>query len=269
MPPAYLRKTAIALFDSLASVIPGFAQPLLAAIEATAARAQGRGYGSNSIRDEIHAILPFLPPTGAVVVDVGANSGAWSRELLASSGSRVARLIAVEPSAAHRDELERLLRHPHEHLALALGAQSGRRILYSDFLGSGLASLYPRDLSHVGLKVGQMETVSAATLDEVIAERSIGTIDLLKMDAEGSELEILRGSSNALGKRRIKALTFEFGGCNIDSRTYFRDYWSMLVPLGFVLYRIVPGGRIFQIRNSSLRDETFVTTNYLAVLERR
>jgi FkbM family methyltransferase len=266
MSRSYVRTISSSITASLAASVPRFAQSIFGAIEMAAARAQGRGSGSASIRDEVRAILPLLPLHGGVVFDVGANSGRWARLLLASAAPRVARLIAVEPSLTHRHVLERLLPFPHEHLAVALGANVRQQLLFSDSLGSALASLYRRDLSHVGLTYDESELVQTTTLDDVIREKGVGIIDLLKMDAEGAELDILRGAAGALRARRVRALTFEFGGCNVDSRTYFRDFWSLLCPLGYSIFRIVPGGRLVPIRKYSERHEFFLTTNYVAVL---
>lgn len=39
----------------------------------------------------------------------------------------------------------------------------------------------------------------------------------------------------------IDRVTFEFGGCNIDTRTYFQDYWYFFKTFGFRVFRITPG----------------------------
>jgi hypothetical protein len=31
----------------------------------------------------------------------------------------------------------------------------------------------------------------------------------------------------------IRAVAFEFGSANIYARTFFRDFWDLLAPLGF------------------------------------
>ena len=62
---------------------------------------------------------------------------------------------------------------------------------------------------------------------------------------------------------RFKLIQFEFGGCNIDRRTYFQDFWYLLKD-NFDIYRISPKGPIL-IKKYSERDEAFVMTNYLAI----
>jgi hypothetical protein len=57
---------------------------------------------------------------------------------------------------------------------------------------------------------------------------------------------------------------FEFGGCNIDTRTYFKDFWSFFSERGFELHRVSPFGAV-KIVGYREADECFTTTNYIAV----
>jgi len=84
----------------------------------------------------------------------------------------------------------------------------------------------------------------------------------VKLDIEGHELAALKGFGRALNVTR--ALQFEFGGCNIDTRTYFQDFWYFFRDQHFDLYRITPFGAE-RIRRYKERDEFFKTTNYIAV----
>ena len=56
---------------------------------------------------------------------------------------------------------------------------------------------------------------------------------------------------------------FEFGGCNIDSRTFFKDYMNFFAT-DFDVYRILSNGlRKLDAYNGRL--EVFQSANYLAV----
>jgi hypothetical protein len=104
------------------------------------------------------------------------------------------------------------------------------------------------------------------TLDSFAEEEDLAKIDFLKMDIEGHELSALGGASRLLERKVIRALSFEFGGCNIDSRTYFQDFWHLLRDSGFQVFRILPRGRLLRIDHYSEHLEVFTTTNYLAAL---
>jgi Methyltransferase FkbM domain len=89
-------------------------------------------------------------------------------------------------------------------------------------------------------------------------------IHLLKLDVEGSEIDILRGADELLENGGIDFLQFEFGGCNIDSRTYFRDFYDLLSPR-FRIFRIVTDG-LRAVDEYREIGEIFTTTNYLCEL---
>lgn len=104
-------------------------------------------------------------------------------------------------------------------------------------------------------------------IDDVVEEHGLDHIDLLKIDVEGHELSVLKGALNNLQRGRVRALTFEFGSGNINSRTFFHDFWDLLTPLGFRIFRVLPTGRLMPIREYYEDCEYFRgVTNYIAVL---
>ena len=66
-----------------------------------------------------------------------------------------------------------------------------------------------------------------------------------------------------LESRAIAIIQFEFGNCNIASRTYFQDFYYLLEP-NYRIYRILGHG-LRPVRGYRESQEVFLTTNYLAV----
>jgi len=64
--------------------------------------------------------------------------------------------------------------------------------------------------------------------------------------------------------KEIQIIQFEFGGCNIDTKTFFQDFWYFFKENGFAIYRISPKGPLLLDKYREA-DETFRTTNYVAV----
>ena len=219
----------------------------------------------------VRALLQGMPGTSgpAVVFDVGANKGQFIALMHAglAAGGASFRIHAFEPGAAAFAALcEGWSARPEVMLNnFALGRSSGSATLHYDEPGSGMASLLQRKLDHLGKAFTAEEEVRVRTLDEYCRERAIERIDLLKLDVEGNELEVLAGAADALGGGRIEMVSFEFGGCNIDSRTYFRDFWDLFMGHGLRhVYRLTPSGYLTPIRRYSEAAEQFQTTNYLA-----
>jgi hypothetical protein len=61
---------------------------------------------------------------------------------------------------------------------------------------------------------------------------------------------------------------FEFGGCNIDTRTYFQDFFYFFKKHDMSIYRITPSGFFHPIPKYLEELEQFRTTNFLATRER-
>jgi FkbM family methyltransferase len=57
------------------------------------------------------------------------------------------------------------------------------------------------------------ETVRVTTVDAYTEERSLPTVDLLKIDAEGYDLHVLEGASRSFAGGRVKFVAVEAGFC--------------------------------------------------------
>jgi len=221
---------------------------------------QGKGWGSGTVIEEATQAIGFIqsqPSDEIVVLDIGANVGNYSKAILDLRPN--AKIFAFEPSSFARKLLED--NFPNEKrvdiFPFALSSSSGKAVLWSDKAGSGLGSLTKRRLDHFNIN----EEIQLLTLDEWNLNRSVKP-DLIKIDVEGHELDVLMGGEGIL--KDTKIVQFEFGGCNIDSRTYFQDFWYFFSSRDFSIYRISPSGPI-PIANYDEEDEYFKTTNYLAV----
>jgi FkbM family methyltransferase len=243
-----------------------FARRRLRRLERIVQRIQGKGYQVPSLEHEVWMARRFLPQSGGIVFDVGAHRGEWTRELLRQAPG-IAEVHCFEPSASHWPEIA-AIGDPRVRLVQAAVADSvGEAVLYSTEPGSVLASLTARDLSHMGLTFEHTERVRTLTLDSYLQSGAIERVDYLKLDVEGHELAALRGADAALRRKAINALSFEFGGCNIDTRVFFRDFWKLLTGHGYSLYRLAPRRRLWPVESYSEEAESFLFANYVALSE--
>lgn len=227
---------------------------------------QGKGSGADSIHIEAKIALEFLSKRGVqnpTVLDIGANTGKYSEAILELNPK--ASIFAFEPSLFARKKLqENFLGNLQVNIVpLALNDIESNEILWSDEPGSGLASLTKRKLDHFGINFNSSEVVKVTTLDAWLESTKV-VPDLIKMDVEGHELHVLKGGLTGLSVSQV--VQFEFGGCNIDTRTYFQDFWYLLTEANFAIYRISKT-KAERVLNYSEEDEYFRTTNYLAVKE--
>jgi FkbM family methyltransferase len=237
-----------------------------ATLHAMAQRGLNIGPSADVLESGEAMVLELLDnrPGEIVVFDVGANIGEWSELAQNRFGSR-ARIFSFEPSAATFARLkERVGQHRNITLVNAgLGKEAANVTLYSDAEASGLASIYQRRLDHLKIEMMPKETIRLSRLNDFCRENGIAHIDLLKIDVEGNDLAVLQGAGDMLQNGAIDLIQFEFGGANIDSRTFFQDFWYLLSP-HYQIYRVVKNG-FMPVPRYQESQEIFVMTNYLAV----
>jgi FkbM family methyltransferase len=212
------------------------------------------------------AVLKTLKPgqQPSVIFDAGANRGQFLKLALAHP----AVIHAFEPSSAAFAELRtRFAATPSVVLNnFALGNEPGTQTLYYDVAGSELSSLYPRHVAHHGHHLTNSESVKVDTIDHYCQTHGIEHIELLKLDVEGHELEVLKGAAQMFASGHVATVSFEFGGCNIDSRTYLRDFFEFFSTHRMRLARVTALGHLQRITHYDESLEQFRTTTFVAVL---
>ncbi|PWT79265.1 MAG: hypothetical protein C5B58_14015 [Acidobacteria bacterium] len=240
------------------------AQQAFSLFEAGAAMLQGKGSGTGWDADaETKVAIPWLRPK-AVVFDVGANIGCWTRNLLRSYREPLS-VFLFEPQDSCQPLLADLATTGCTIVKSAVGDYNGIISFYSPAENAGNASVYNRKDSYFEHQQFLQSQVPIVTLDSFVADRGIQRIDYMKVDVEGHELAVLRGAENLISRGGIRAIAFEFGSADIFSRTFFRDFWFFFSRCGFKLARITPGGRLVNIPRYYEDLEYFRgCSNYLA-----
>jgi FkbM family methyltransferase len=195
----------------------------------------------------------------AVAVDAGANHGIWTAEVLRRSAS--ARVFCYEIATPTRK-------------ILAANVKPLRR---AEVINAGLASYsghtsityYPADdqwtsrfrYPHRGETATRTEYVVRG--DDEMRRLQIDHIDLLKVDAEGSDYDILLGFKQALETRAIRVIQFEYGYVCVLAKVFLLDFYELLQPCGYRIGRLSPRGVRFQPYR--FEDEDFFGPNFVAV----
>lgn len=130
-----------------------------------------------------------------LIIDVGANIGIYS--LFACTSGKV---IAIEPfEKSWRFLARNSVGKNIMPLNLAIGKEAGSRRLFISELSSG-NSFHSRGLS------SKFVWVETERLDQLLCDLRILKVDTLKVDAEGSEMEILESAGQFLVQKRIKQI---------------------------------------------------------------
>jgi FkbM family methyltransferase len=82
-------------------------------------------------------------------------------------------------------------------------------------------------------------SVQVTTIDSFCVKESIDQIDLLKIDAQGAELMILRGATNILSNGGIRVIYCEIQFMRLyEGAARFDEIWSHLSKFGYRLHNI-------------------------------
>lgn len=191
-----------------------------------------RELGSANLQQDLREIIGA---DARMILDVGAwegqDSAAYARLF------RRAAIHAFEPNPA---TLQILQARPIERTtvhAVALGSADERREL---MLRGGLSSLLPLTadgLAHYGRKDVEHRSVTVRRLDDVVREIGIDSVDLLKIDVQGYELEVLAGASTTLQQTRVVQVECNFVPHYEQSST-FSDIDLYLRQYGFRLHNL-------------------------------
>lgn len=160
----------------------------------------------------------------SILFDVGANKGDYTLTLVRHFGSD-ATIFAFEPSVASFKELSAEVSNHHNVRIEQIGLGHRRETANLHAPGSALASINRREIFET--KAAPPEQIELMRVDDYCRANEIERINLLKLDVEGSELSILRGC-NKLLEGHIDVIQFEFGGCDVDSRTFLKDFFDAL-----------------------------------------
>jgi FkbM family methyltransferase len=172
----------------------------------------------------------FIVHPGWTVVDIGANVGAFTLVQAARGG----RVFAVEPNPDTYRNLTQALRvnqlQGRVQTTLAgAGESEGSAVLSVPGRSTISASLLERTPENEQ----RGRVVPRITLDALARNHHLDHIDLLKVDAEGSEMAVLRGGSHVL--RQVDRIQIEY-----HSPALRDEVTTLLTNVGFRVVRDVP-----------------------------
>lgn len=187
--------------------------------------------------DTVAAYDRIVAP-GATVLDIGANIGAHTLHLarLVRPGGRV---IAVEPTRYAVGRLrENLALNPDfaSRVTVVQAMLMGNTdVLLADSIPSSWPLQTPEGAHEKHLGVGMStEGAGVTTADALVSQYGLTSVDLIKLDVDGYEVEVLRGARNILEKFGPPIL-FEHSPYNIAEKGY--DPHEMLGILKDAGYR--------------------------------
>ena len=228
-------------------------------------------YKSEKISGEIfwiNYVLKNYQPD--VIFDIGAHKGDYTK-LFRDAGFK-GTIYLFEPHPKTYSVLTHQIRATEFDKIFNLGFSETRgNTLIFDYSGESLesgsphASLFSQVITdlHGSSNVTEVK-VQLRTLDDFTEEHKIERISLLKIDTEGNEFPILKGSRRLLEEGRIDLIQFEFGEMNVVSRYFFKDFFDLLNS-NYCIYRLLPSGLLPITKYNARHHEIFIYQNIVCV----
>ena len=156
---------------------------------------------SHKIDDHTSFISELLDDNKLVALDVGAQGGFFNNSIFYKKYDNFFTPIVVEPLA---NESEKLTKQGYKVISKGLWSTNCKKKLYILGKRSGSSSMYRPSKDNYDLynfkkkdfslfDVTEEIDVECTTANDSLNEQNIKNLDFLKIDTQGSELEILKG----------------------------------------------------------------------------
>ena len=212
-------------------------------------------FHKNSLLEVFFENLKAIGFTPNHIIDVGANHGTWTRETLKYFPN--AHYTLIEPQEWLKSSLQDLLDANSKITfnAVGAGAKSGSfkfTIVNRDDSCSFRFS--EEEAKAQGYK--QVE-IPIVTLNELVAKNSVLPFpDLVKIDAEGLDIEVLEGASHLMGKTEVFL---------VEAALFCKEFDNSLLKMvnymdakGYTLFEITDLNRPFKPNVLWLTELAFV-----------
>ncbi|MTI88135.1 MAG: FkbM family methyltransferase [Balneolaceae bacterium] len=214
----------------------------------------------------IEQVLGRLISKDPVFFDVGANYGNYIDFLSQTYPNAV--IHAFEP---HPKNFLQLSKRKYaadvkfNKLAIGEGRETMKLYDYEESDGSTHASLYKGVIEELHQQSAVSAEVQVEFLDNYCSREGVSIVDLLKIDVEGHELRVLKGTKNLIRKGSVKVIQFEFNEMNVESKAFMKDFFKLLTDYSF--YRLLPSSllNLDKIRYRTITHEVFAFQNIVAI----
>ena len=171
------------------------------------------------------------------IFDVGANYGQWSTNLLKALSTNKApraNFTLFEPVSSIRSRLETTMIDWAETAdikieAVALSDQRGTAEMVVADKAAGTHHLH----STVHNVDGDLVRVEVTTLDDYLVDHPREHIDLIKIDAEGTDAKIIAGMVDLLQRGGVDLVQFEYSVHFIRTRSFLSDIFQIAERFGY------------------------------------
>jgi len=247
-----------------------FSKGVLSKVNNVLLKAALRARGYNNFRNygesgESFFIEKVLAPTNPkLCIDIGANVGDFSKEILEKTTASV---ISFEPLPPAFEILKKSVSVYGDRVAIenrGVGEKAETLEIHYDLDALSRAS-FSEDVKKVSYVSNELKVeVPVITLDEYCAENSITEVDFVKIDTEGFEAEIFKGAARVFGEIKPRFIQIEFNWHQLFRNTTL-NYFAERLP-DYEVYQLLPNGWVKRDPKHPLAN-IFEFSNFIFVLK--
>jgi len=161
------------------------------------------------------------------VYDIGAHKGEWS-SFYKKTSLKESNFILFEANEDHKKDLNK---KKFNFFIEILSDESKDVNFYNNNNSSGDSYFRENTPNHNGLQAQKKKT---KTLDEVVFSKNLPLPDLIKIDTQGSEIDILKGAKNTLQNCKLLYLECPIMANFNNNNLNIFDYLSYLKNLDYI-----------------------------------
>lgn len=207
----------------------------------------------NNLLSKFYGTLKKLDFQPNFIVDIGANTGTWTREALREFPD--ASYLLIEPQERLSENFKDLLQNEKiKYLPIGVGNKNDILKFTIHDRDDSCSFIYSEEEAAT-MGYEQIE-VPIKTLNSIIAEHQFPHPDIVKIDAEGLDLEVLEGASELFGKTEVFLVE-----AAIQNKVYKNSLIRLINTMdaaGYELYDITDLNRPFDLPVLWLVEAAFV-----------
>lgn len=198
-----------------------------------------------------------------IFFDVGSNKNDYSNMLLEFFDEPIIYAFEANPNIFSEIKKDTKI----DNYNLALGSEEKDVYIYDyenkNITNSSKSTLHKKVLTDFFEKDKVKKILTKMiTIDSFCKKNNINHIDFIKIDTEGNEFDILKGSKEMLDQDKINIIQFEFNKMNIISRVFLKDFYDLLKNYDF--YRIKEK-KLIPLGEYKEENEIFKYQNIVAI----
>jgi FkbM family methyltransferase len=179
------------------------------------------------------------------LIDIGAHDGKFAKSVESYCG--ISQCLLVEPLPHKAAYLRQIFNSQEYTVVESVLSQSSGTVDFEVNAAEATSSMLKikrpmQELSKLNLGESKIIQCQSQTLDDLVSNHDMKSIDLIKIDVQGSEHLVLSGGEKTLEISKLIWIEVSFKPL-YDGSSVFADIYSLLEKSNFRLMELSPGFR--------------------------